>query len=375
MDLVLIRSAIAAPREILISAVLFNVTCVVQSVVGGIIEWQRPGHTIGRLLMLSGPLYAFLAASWLTFGTLEPFLEPRVYHFIFWASGLLSWPGVAVIAGWIPLLFPTGRLPGPRWRIPVAILVVLSGITLVALGAQTSTSADGRASAGQSALINAIGLELIALLVMAIAALVVRYRRGEPVERLQIRWFAAAVALCGIGFVITVIQAALRTSDGPLLGALVAYAGILAMPITIGIAITRYRLYEIDRLISRTIGWALVTGVLVAVFSATILGLQAILADVAQGGTFAVAASTLVAYAAFQPLRRRIQTAVDRRFDRARYDGDRTAAAFAGRLRDEVDIAELEADIATTIGSALRPVSTRLWIRTPSRNPAERTAP
>ncbi len=107
-----------------------------------------------------------------------------------------------------------------------------------------------------------------------------------------------AVALCGVGFAVTIIQFALRTSDGPLLGALVAYAGILAMPITIGIAITRYRLYEIDRLISRTIGWALVTGVLVAIFSATVLGLQAILAGVAQGGTFAVAASTLVAYAA-----------------------------------------------------------------------------
>ncbi len=209
---------------------------------------------------------------------------------------------------------------------------------------------------------------------MAIAALVVRYRRGDRVERLQIRWFAAAVTLCGVGFVATVIQFALRTSTGPLLGALVAYAGILAMPITIGIAITRYRLYEIDRLISRTIGWALVTGVLVAVFSATVLGLQAILAGFAQGGTFAVAASTLVAYAVFQPLRRRVQRAVDRRFDRARYDGDRTASAFAERLQEEVDLDGVEADIAGTVDMALHPSSFRVWLR-PSRHTTDPSIP
>ena len=374
MDLVLITSAIAVPRESLVGAVLFNATCLVLSVVGGVIEWQRPGHTIGRLLMLSGPLYAYLGASWLTFGALQPLLERGAYDFVFWASPLLAWPGMAVIVGWIPLLFPTGKLPGPRWRIPAAILVAVSGITLVALGSQTSLSADRIETGGQAALINAIALELLALVVMAIAALIVRYRRGDRVERLQIRWFAAAVALCGVGFAATIIQFAVRTSDGPLLAALVAYAGILAMPITIGIAITRYRLYEIDRLISRTIGWTLVTGVLVTLFSATVLGLQAILAGFAQGGTFAVAASTLVAYAVFQPLRRRVQRAVDRRFDRPRYDGDRTASAFAERLQGEVDLDGVEADIAGTVDKALHPSSFRVWLR-PSRRTTDPTIP
>ena len=192
--------------------------------------------------------------------------------------------------------------------------------------------------------------------------MITRYRRGDRIVRLQIRWFVTAVALVPLSGVAILIEVALRRrrgagSDAPngLIIVLVSYAVVLALPIAIGIAVTRYRLYEIDRLISRTIGWALVTGVLGAVFVVTVVGLQAILDQVMQGETLAVAASTLVAFALFQPVRRRVQTAVDHRFDRARYDGERTAAAFAERRRDQVDLAELEADIAGTVGSALRP--------------------
>jgi DNA integrity scanning protein DisA with diadenylate cyclase activity len=157
--------------------------------------------------------------------------------------------------------------------------------------------------------------------------------------------------------------------------ALVAYVGILAMPIAIGIAITRSHLYEIDRLISRTIGWAIVTGVLVTIFAAGVLALQALLSRFTQGQTLAVAASTLVAFALFHPVRRRVQHTIDRRFDRARYDGERTAAAFAERMRDEVDLAELENDIGETIGTALRPVSTNVWLRRSSRPPIKSVIP
>jgi len=368
MDVILLSDASAVPATIAIAGILFNITVILLSVVGAIIEWRRPGHTIGRLLMLSGPLYAYLAAGWLTAETLEPLIDPGVYRVYDWTGSFLSWPGVALIVGWIPLLFPTGTLPGPRWRIPVAILVVLSGITLAALAAQTNPPSDGSEAARPDALVNAISLELLALVVLAAAALVTRYRRGDRVERLQIRWFGTAVAICLIGFAGTAVQAVVQTDGGPLLMTLVLYAGILALPIAIGIAVTRYRLYEIDRLISRTIGWALVTSVLVAVFTGGLLALQAILAGFTQGQTLAVAASTLVAFALFQPVRRRVQHAVDRRFDRARYDGERTAAAFAERMRDQVDLADLEADIDRTVRSALRPRSTGLWIRTTSRD-------
>jgi len=380
MDAVLIGFSTDVTAVILIGAALYNVTCVLQSVVGGIIEWRRPGHAIGRLLMLSGPLYALIAAGWTTAGMLEPLVDPQLYRVVNWGGALLSYPSVALIAGWVPLLFPTGRLPGPRWRIPVGMLVVLSGIGQIAWAVQPVWTVNGIARVSPIGIdgwpaflqpfVDAIPLELIAFIALAVAGQITRYRRGDRVERLQIRWFAAAVAVLGAGLGGVLVEMAVRTGDGPLVSALVFYAGILAMPIAIGIAVTRYRLYEIDRLISRTIGWALVTGVLLAIFAGGVLAIQALLAGITQGQTLAVAASTLVAFALFQPVRRRVQTAVDRRFDRARYDGERTVAAFAERMRDQVDLAELETDIARTVGSALRPSSTSLWIRRPGRGGA-----
>ena len=372
MDVILLRDASAVPVLTVVLAILFNITVILQSGVGGIIEWRRPGHAIGRLLMLSGPLYAFVSAAWLTASSLEPVLDAGLYAIFFWSTSILSWPAVALIAGWIPLLFPTGTLPGPRWRIPVGILVILSGIGLAALAirpmsmpgaSQASPIVNESWAAFLQAFGDAIPLELLALIVLAIAASITRYRRGDRVERLQIRWFGAAVSVCGIGIAGTAVQFAVQTDGGPLFMALILYAGILAIPIAVGIAVTRYRLYELDRLISRTIGWALVTAVLVAVFAGGVLALQTLLAEFTQGQTLAVAASTLVAFAVFQPVRRRVQTAVDRRFDRARYDGERTAAAYAERLRDRVDLTDLEADIAGTISAALRPTSVGIWIR------------
>ena len=165
----------------------------------------------------------------------------------------------------------------------------------------------------------------------------------------------------------------IRSDDGPLASTIVLYAGVMAMPIAIGIAILRYRLYEIDRIISRTVGWAVVTALLLAVFASLVIGLQAILADLTQGETLAVAASTLAAAALFQPVRRRVQHLVDRRFDRGRYDGDRAAAVFGERLRDRVDLAGVERDLHRVADETLRPASVSIWVRdvTTRRTPAK----
>jgi hypothetical protein len=382
MDFVLIRLSTNVAPVILADALLFNGTGIMQSVVGGIIEWRRPGHAIGRLMMFAGPLYAFVAAGWTIFGTIEPLVDPEVFRVFSWTGTLLSWPAVALIAGWIPVLFPTGTLPGPRWRAPTALLLSLTCVGLIAMALRPGPimgNVDRINPFGVESwpgflqpFVDAVPLAVLATLVLAVIAVISRYRRGDRIVRLQIRWFVAAVAIVPLSLLGMLLELALRAAgafgdqaDAPngLTSALVTYAGILAMPIAIGIAVTRYRLYEVDRLISRTIGWALVTGVLGAVFVGTVVGLQAILDRVIQGETLAVAASTLLAFALFQPVRRRVQTAVDHRFDRARYDGERTAASFAERRRDQVDLAELEADIAGTVGSALRPRSFGLWIR------------
>ena len=217
-------------------------------------------------------------------------------------------------------------------------------------------------------LIDLMPAALLGLIGLGLAGQVVRYRRGTEIERLQVRWLAAAVSVVLVGFIGLFLEQMIRPTSGPLASAVIAYAGILAMPIAIGIAVLRYRLYELDRLISRTIGWALVTGILVAVFALLVVALQAALTPVTDESTLAVAASTLVAFALFQPLRRRVQRAVDRRFDRARYDGQRTTAVFADRVRNEVDLWTLRDALVGTAAGAVRPSGAGLWLRTRSRS-------
>ena len=379
MDALLIRYSTDVSVMDVIGAAVFNSTVILLSLVGGIIEWRRPGHAIGRLMMLAGPMYAIASTGWSTINQLQPLIDPMAYGVFAWTVLLLSWSGMALIIGWIPLLFPTGDLPGPRWRAPAALTLILLGVGLFGLALRPGAFAGSDLENPFGVewwpvilqpFVDAIPLAVLASLVLGVAAVITRYRRGDRIVRLQIRWFVTAVALVPLSLVMMLIEVALRAASGAgadapngLISAMVTYAVVLAQPIAIGIAVTRYRLYEIDRLISRTIGWALVTAVLGAVFVGTVVGLQAILDQVIQGETLAVAASTLLAFALFQPVRRRVQTAVDHRFDRARYDGERTAASFAERRRDQVGLAALEADIAGTVGSALRPRSVGLWIR------------
>lgn len=372
VDAVLLRFATPGPVEI-VNEALFNLTCVLQSLVGGIIEWRRPGHTMGRLMMLSGPLYAFIASGWVT-SDMKPVFDPQVYRLVNWVGAMLSYPVVALIVGWVPLLFPTGTLPGPRWRVPVGVLVVLSGIGVAAwavrpgpvatgIGVVSPIGIDGWPSFLQP-FVDAIPLELLALIGLAVTALITRYRRGDRIERLQIRWFVAAVAVCAVGFAGVTVERAVRTDDGPLVSALVSYAGILAMPIAIGIAVLRYRLFEIDRIISRTLAYAVLTVILVGVYAAGFLLLQTVLASFMRGGgPVAVAGSTLAVFALFQPLRRRVQAAMDRRFNRSRYDAQRTVEGFAARLRDEVDLERVGGELRMVVGRNLAPTSVGVWLR------------
>ena len=207
---------------------------------------------------------------------------------------------------------------------------------------------------------------LIALPVFvgAFAAVAVRFRRGTSVERQQIKWLLAVALVVAVAFPIAFIGGVLSTNS--LVANVAIYVGfvaLIALPMAIGVAILRYRLYEIDRLVSRTIGWAVVTGVLAVVFVVLVVTLQAVLSPLTKENTLAVAASTLIAFALFQPLRRRVQRAVDRRFDRARYDGQRTADTFAERLRNEVDLPTIQASLATTANEAVRPAGSVVWLR------------
>jgi hypothetical protein len=209
----------------------------------------------------------------------------------------------------------------------------------------------------------AIANVLVALVVLplAVASSVLKYRRGSSTVREQLKWFSAVALLTVAGFGAGAVPIAPISNWGGFF----AILGLVLLPIAIGIAILRYRLYEIDRIISRTVSYAAVTAILALVFVGTILVSQTVLASFFRGSSVAVAASTLVVATLFQPLRRRVQSIVDRRFNRSRYDAERTVAAFAAHLRDEVALAPLEADIRGVVSLTLAPTTVGLWIRPP----------
>jgi hypothetical protein len=195
--------------------------------------------------------------------------------------------------------------------------------------------------------------------------MVVRLRRAQGVERAQLRWLVWSMAFIVVGFIIGLVGDSVFANG---LNGVVWLRAIIAFslpPLAIGVAVLRYRLYEIDRLISRTIGWGVLTVILGAVFVGLVLGLQALLAPFTGSNELAVAGSTLLVFSLFQPVRRRVQALVDRRFNRSRYDAQVAADAFSERLRDEVDLEILQRSLVTLVEATLEPTTTSLWLRDP----------
>jgi hypothetical protein len=285
-----------------------------------------------------------------------------------WLESLAFGPAIVLLAGVMPLYFPDGRLPSRRWRwvVWIAALGIVVGILqqAVAVGPLANTGIDNPIGIpafhdldGLLALLNV--LLAIVVLPLAVASSVRKYRRGSATTREQLKWFSAVALLTVTGFAAGAVPIAPISNWGGFF----AIVGLVLLPIAIGIAILRYRLYEIDRIISRTVSYAVVTGILALVFVGTILVSQTVLASFFRGNSVAVAASTLVVATLFQPLRRRVQSTVDRRFNRSRYDAERTVAAFAEHLRDEVALGPLEADIRGVVSLTLAPTTVGLWIR------------
>jgi hypothetical protein len=287
-----------------------------------------------------------------------------------WQSELSVQLAYGLAIGFLPLLFPTGSLPSRRW-LPVGGLATL----LLLITTASAAFAPGPISSGYPVAnplgigaladaTDAIGLVQAVLIIIippaCVLAQVSRFRSGGSLVRQQIKWFAA-VALLVVAFIVAAILAPSQELANALWG--IAMFGLPLLPVAIGIAILRYRLYEIDRLVSRTIGWTLVTGALVVVFAGGIIALQGALTGVTQGDTLAVAASTLVVFALFQPLRRRVQAAVDRRFDRSRWDSERVVAGFLVEARSEVDLDRLRLAAIGAVEDAVAPAGTAVWLR------------
>jgi hypothetical protein len=275
------------------------------------------------------------------------------------------------------LLFPTGRLLSSRWR-PVVWLAgaATAALTLLsALQADLSTVADHPianpigVAAVESPEESTVGAALLILLVLlaalAVGSLVLRFRRSRGEERQQLKWFTYAVALL---VPLTVLSDFLPNTVGNFAFSL----PIVFVPVAAGIAILRYRLYDIDRIINRTLVYGLLTAILGLVYAGAVLVLGQVFGGVGRDPpSWPVAGATLAAAALFQPARRRIQAVVDRRFNRRRYDAVQTVEAFSARLRDEVDLATLSDELLAVVDQTMQPSAASLWLR-PSAQRSQR---
>jgi hypothetical protein len=347
---------------------------------------RRAGNLIGWLMLGEGAGLAFLnlASTYAVLGVATfPGALPAAKRA--GTAAEVSFAGVAFILAFMVFLFPTGKLPSRSWRPAAAagfLLAALSTIGLVLRPRPVQLPAPGgisltfRNPLGVDRLppvlrvvligtINGLSAVFAAFLAVAFVSLAVRYRAGGQLLRQQIKW----LALAAVAFIICLAIAVLLTGASPswLTGiayTLVAIIALFGIPAAMTVAILRHRLYDIDRIISRTLEYAIVTGLLAGVYAGLVLlSTQAL--PVSLSTPVAVAVATLAAAALFSPLRRRVQRIVDRRFNRARYDAESTVAAFAVRLKDTVDLDSVRDDLAGVVHQALEPAHVSVWIRPP----------
>jgi len=337
--------------------------------VGAIVVWHRPDHPMGWILTGIAVFFALDGA-----GSGYAVLDYRDHHgtlplgpVAVWAAQ--SWAPAIVLFGLAFLVYPDGGALTSRWRWVIRAYAVLGGAwiagawalaVLAAARHDIQVDANGGLTTGQNALWWS-ALSEVFFLGTGVAWLawlgyqVVAWRRSAGEYRQQLKWLiggAAVCAACGIALV--------AWGTMPAAVAAVAACGVAALPVSLGMGILKFRLYDIDRIISRTLAYTIVTGLLVGLYAGLVLLATKVLAV---SSPVAVAGATLVAAALFNVLRRRVQRVVDRRFNRARYDAEATVALFAARLKDTVDADSVTGDLAAVVQQALQPASLSVWMR------------
>jgi hypothetical protein len=352
--------------------------------VGLVVALLRPRHSIGWLFLVAGTA---TAVSW--------FLGFYVWQAVIGAPGSLPAVGLAASL-WLVLgrvgiglmivaifLFPTGRPQSRGWAwLLVAVVSTLAVSTVVdairpaalvlpAPGGvppnptmQNPLAVPGALGELVTAIRPISSAAAVLVFLLAGTSVVTRFRGSYGIERLQLKWFAYVAS---VSAVFTVLSFMLPSKDLRDLAWVSGIVGGALVPVAAGIAILRYRLYEIDLLIRRTLVYGVTTASLAIAFFAGIVALQPVLSPLTSGSELPVAASTLVSFALFQPIRRRVQDAVDQRFDRSRYDAARTLDAFADRLRDEVNLDALRAHLLASVQQTMAPAHTSLWLRERAR--------
>lgn len=364
----------------------FGISTFAFPLVGILILTRQPRNTIGWILLAIGAIWGAsgLLSAYGEYGLrTHPGSVPGADVAIALSSPMWA-PAIGVMGVYLLLLFPDGRLSSPRWR----MVAWLGAIGIVGAWASLTSVPGPLADSGYPDVTNPLGIDalqgveglvvvFIALIPISIVAsavsLVQRFRRSAGTVRLQLKWLTAAAAIVA-AFYALAIAASINTAwggveDTPTIVSIIQNLAVFSfalIPIAIGFAILRHRLYDIDVIINRALVYSATTAAIAIAFFAGIVVLQAILRPVTSGSELAVAASTLASVGLFQPLRRRMQATVDHRFYRSRYDAARTLDSFAVRLRDEIDLDALRAELIAAVGETVQPTHASLWLkRTP----------
>jgi hypothetical protein len=342
--------------------------------VGALIAARR-ANTVGWLFVGLGLLAASHAVS-MAYAERDTLIDP---------ASLPAGTVVGLLAGWlwplnylllclILLLFPDGRLPSARWRPAARFILVAWGLAIL-LNALTPAEGDPEGNplavaalqqpAGQLLLLVANAAGLVALVLSAVAPFL-RFRRAGYQQRQQLKWVAFTVTVSVLSVLVSLGLSQLFPGVVVvgLLGAFGFFVGVIGIPVAVAVAILRHRLYDIDRLINRTLVYGLLTAILGLLYAGTVLILGQVFGGVTEDPpSWAVAAATLAVAALVQPARRRIQAVVDRRFNRRKYDAAKTVEAFSARLRDEIDLDALSAELLTVAHQTMQPTTATLWLR------------
>jgi hypothetical protein len=346
----------------LVEDILLDVaSLVVFGGVGGLVIFRRDGNAVGWLLSATG----VTAISTSRIGGIDG-IPAALRDWI----GNLGWPLVFALFTWLALVFPGGHLPegtsrferyqraAGKWWLPLLL------VALAVASWQTGPSTTVDTETIDSLLWVVPWALVMATFVASAISLVLRRRRASGVERAQLGWVVLPLAFLAIAVLVTATAVlgtlALGGSDPGDGIWIVVYVAILVFPLTFGIAVLRYKLYEIDRIISRTVSYGLVSAVLVGVYLVAVFVMRTVLP---LEGELAVAASTLLVAGLFTPLRRRIQAVVDRRFNRPRFDAERTMEALSRRLSSEVDLAELGRELSQVASQTMQPANVTIWLR------------
>jgi hypothetical protein len=342
------------------------------AVVGALVASRQPRNAVGWLF-LATPVFAFGGA----------FAEEYAFRAIIASPGEPAGIVAAWFYGWmwfpalgsimlVPLLFPDGKPPGPRWRWLLWVSVTLLALTTIGAAVSpgeidsswpgthekplTIDGLEGFLDAAQ----DPGGLAFVILLLCLLASVVVRFRRSRGDERQQMKWMLVAVALL-IAQIFVEEALGDRTPDA--VSGLVFAMAVASIPVAAGVAMLKYRLYDVDVVIRKTLVYGSLTVLLALAYAGLVLGGQAVFSSFAGGSNLAIAVSTLVVAALFLPVRSRVQRVVERRFYRRRYDAERTLEAFGARLREQVELDALRGDLEGVVRDTMQPAHVSLWLR------------